>query len=79
MPFRQMNARCGLGQTISASLNWSPPFKDPPTKKEQSRMEYERDFAEQHGVPNQTWDESPASRSIRVFIGYKPLEVHDEM
>jgi hypothetical protein len=68
---RQMNARCGLGQALCASLNWDPPFKDPPTRKELARMEYERESAEQHGANRPAFEESPASRSIRVFIGYK--------
>ena len=73
-----MNQRCGLGQVVSSSLNWSPPFKDPPTKKEMSRMEYEREYTEQHGTPPMpSTEESPASRSIRVFIGYKNKELDD--
>ena len=71
---RQMNARCALGQALSTSLNWGMPFRDPPTKKELTRMEYEREYAEQHGLACPPNDESPASRSIRVFIGYKGEE-----
>jgi hypothetical protein len=75
---RQMNTRCALGQVLSSSLGWAAPFKDPPTKKELSRMEYAREYAELHGLACTTAEESPASRSIRVFIGYKSKE-HDEL
>jgi len=74
---QQMNARCGLGQAISNSLNWDPPFKDPPTRKELARMEYEREFVEENNLARPAYEESPASRSIRVFIGYKNSELAD--
>jgi hypothetical protein len=57
---------------MSKALNWKLPFKDPLSQKDLQQMDRERAHAEEFGlfVPPE-FKESDASRSIRVYVGYK--------
>lgn len=69
-----MHERSGFYPAVGSMLGWKTPFPDAPTAKEIKRLQMERDHLEEYGfyAPPE-FKESDASRSIRVFVGFKEV------